>query len=868
MAALRIAAAVVALAAAVALPSPSSQNTTGIPWSSVRIGGGGYVTGVYAHPTTPVLYFGTDVGGAYRRSVPSVPVPGGIEWIPLLDAFTSDLSQYFSVSHMALDPVNGTTLTALLGGTLGWGACRVMRSEDAGDTWTVLIAGSGNWSLECGGNEGDRGMGDRLVVHPADGATFAIAGYDGRVYVTRDGFASGAAGVANISLPGISYPSAHPVRTLGFVPLAPAASAAPPVYALLAAVPSVGIFWSAGPAYEDPSTWAPVPAAAAAVLGNVSRFLAVPAAPAVLASFEGGFARLLPGGTPGSPTLSVDWSFNPDSRTYDGLAYDPTNPLDITFLAIEYDSNATFRRTLDGGKTWFVVNWTTYSTVPWARDNTYGLKLNAASTLTYDPFPNSAGAPLDVWVSDFFGVWRCQNWDAPALAAKAGQDPASAQVLFSNVEWGHEEVCVNFVKEPVANLTLSGVADDFGWLHDQGLDMYPSAIFPSKDDHNCAFGSDSTLTLAPGVTPPVPAAIWLTAGDEYGATRNGWSGLHHYVGVSNDGGKTFTETTYDAQIQGSNSYPYRVVAHPFNATVAAITGYQGMPVVHTLDGGNTWLNATDAATNLPIPSVGPYGNFWWAQPFARDNNADPTGSPSTPATLYYYNGTTSLFTSTDNGATWAAQTHALPPWNVPLFGIATPPRGTSAAGDIWAFAGWQLHHSTDGGKTFSGVWKFYSVKNTIAVGPLPATITSPRSGRTAAELSGLCARHRGAAARPAPRSLVDNDRAAGRTVPYPTSADDTASAEGSPAYVVYGVGTLTGDTDRVGVYVSADYGNTWGELTSARQGLGDSPCVLEASIGTPGRVYVGTDGRGAFYGDATPVIADMLLECEREAEGW
>lgn len=65
---------------------------------------------------------------------------------------------------------------------------------------------------------------------------------------------------------------------------------------------------------------------------------------------------------------------------------------------------------------------------------------------------------------------------------------------------------------------------------------------------------------------------------------------------------------------------------------------------------------------------------------------------SPEATVYYYNGTTTLFTSKDSGATFTITNTGLNPWNTPFFGVAVPPRGASAAGDLWVFSGWQLFH--------------------------------------------------------------------------------------------------------------------------------------------------------------------------------
>ena len=45
-----------------------------------------------------------------------------------------------------------------------------------------------------------------------------------------------------------------------------------------------------------------------------------------------------------------------------------------------------------------------------------------------------------------------------------------------------------------------------------------------------------------------------------------------------------------------------------------------------------------------------------------------------------------------------------------------------------------------------------------------------------------------------------------------------------------------------------------------------APNALEASLAQPGLLLVGTDGRGAFYADASAAIMAALEECERDAE--
>lgn len=202
--------------------------------------------------------------------------------------------------------------------------------------------------------------------------------------------------------------------------------------------------------------------------------------------------------------------------------------------------------------------------------------------------------------------------------------------------------------------------------------------------------------------------------------------------------------------------PYRVAVHPFNGSKAVVAARAGLPLSYTTDYGATWANSSGG-----VASTGMQGNFWFGQPLAVDQQGD-AGAPD--ATVYFYNGTTTLWVSADTGASFAPVYEAFPSWNVPFFGIATPPRGAAAAGDIWAFAGWKLYHrrgvrgrwvdaemlrlmpspvspalcSVNGGANFSNVWQFYHPQPVIAVGPPPA-VRSSRSGRGAGELAALCA---------------------------------------------------------------------------------------------------------------------------------
>ena len=70
-------------------------------WKNVQWGGGGFVTGIVAHPSEPnLLYIRTDVGGCYRWDA------AGERWIPLLDWLPHSMQNLYGGESIAIDPSN------------------------------------------------------------------------------------------------------------------------------------------------------------------------------------------------------------------------------------------------------------------------------------------------------------------------------------------------------------------------------------------------------------------------------------------------------------------------------------------------------------------------------------------------------------------------------------------------------------------------------------------------------------------------------------------------------------------------------------------------------------------------------------------
>ncbi len=131
-------------------------------WSSVKWGGGGYVTGILYHPTTPnIRYARTDVGGAYRWD------PATSLWMPITDGlgFGGGDSNFHGVESLAVDPTNDQLLY-MVAGTKADSNGRIYISSDRGNNWTWVTL-----PFPVMGNDNGRAMGERLQLDPTNPST-------------------------------------------------------------------------------------------------------------------------------------------------------------------------------------------------------------------------------------------------------------------------------------------------------------------------------------------------------------------------------------------------------------------------------------------------------------------------------------------------------------------------------------------------------------------------------------------------------------------------------------------------------------------------------------------------------------------------
>jgi len=130
-------------------------------WTSVKWGGGGYVTGTIYHPVnTSLLYARTDVGGAYRWNA------ANSTWTPITDGlgFGPNEGQFHGVESIGLDPNNDQLVYMVTGDTATSDQVhngRIYISSDRGNSWTHY-----DLPFAVGGNDDGRAYGERLSIDP------------------------------------------------------------------------------------------------------------------------------------------------------------------------------------------------------------------------------------------------------------------------------------------------------------------------------------------------------------------------------------------------------------------------------------------------------------------------------------------------------------------------------------------------------------------------------------------------------------------------------------------------------------------------------------------------------------------------------
>jgi len=334
-------------------------------WKPVPIGGGGYVTGIIAHPSEKNLYYiRTDIGGAYRWETDKN------QWVQMLDWLSPQEINFKGVDGMAIAPSNPNILYLAAGQNHDQYPSDVLKSTDRGKTWKRTFLNKqfrGNASMT-------RYAGECLAIDPNnENIVFCGTRYEG-LWKTTDG---GENWQRINEIP--SDPESDGVRSILF-------KDSRTIY--------VGLFshWVRGDqsgvyrSNDGGQTWQKLndfliePMRLALGTNNV---LYVSSKKGVF-SFDGKWKNISPEG------LSIEFS---------GIAVNPQNGNHVVCSERKARGGLddSMYQTFDGGTTWQRVEVVKNFEVPWWSKDHFNA---ATASIMFDPH-----VPNKVWFCDWYGVW-------------------------------------------------------------------------------------------------------------------------------------------------------------------------------------------------------------------------------------------------------------------------------------------------------------------------------------------------------------------------------------------------------------------------------------------------------------------------------
>lgn len=458
--------------AAAQSPGSSASPAADYRWRNVPILGGGFVSGLVFHPTTPqLLYARTDIGGAYRWD------EGAMRWVPLTDHFSAETWNYTGIESIAIDPADPERVYAAVGTyTNNWaGNGAMIRSADRGKTWELTPL-----PFKNGGNEGGRNSGERLMVDPNDGTRLLFGTRHHGLWESRDRGVSwsqvgsfpvkertNGVGLSFVLIDGSSGSTGGGSKVI-YVAVQHAET--PAIYRSL----DGGATWAV---IENPLAGKLLPQHGKLTADGKQLYVTYGNAAGPNGIGDGALLRL--------DTASGQWTdISPEKRTpgknlgygYSGISLDAKNPqVMVVSTVCRWGPKDEIFRSTDGGKTWRGM----IKGSAKVADAGYALKHTPHWTTDVEIDPTD---PERVWFVTGYGVWATRN----ASAVDGG-----GQVKWSFDNHGLEEcVILDLISPPGGDaLVISSMYDQDGFRH-TSLEKTPPGT------HQPYFGGSNALDFA------------------------------------------------------------------------------------------------------------------------------------------------------------------------------------------------------------------------------------------------------------------------------------------------------------------------------------------------------------------------------------
>lgn len=399
-------------------------------WSDVKIGGGGFVTGVVIHPKAPdLIYARTDVGGVFCWN------PATMSWKKLRQDAIESVAIAPSDPNILYVATGEYTTTDEKGITPG----TLLKSSDKGNTWQTL-----NLKLPMGGNEPWRWTGERLAVDPNNSNVVYFGSRLNGLWRSIDGGKEWSQ--VNSSMVPIGEPHSEVPQRAGVTYVSFDSSSGTmggKTRIIYAGVSGKGIYRTT----DAGTTWQ--------LLSDGPATELVPQQGVVTSKGEliTTFYK-----QEKNPDGAV-WKFNPvgwqditpkKGKNYSAVAVDPNKP-DTIFVVTYPMSPTDIYRSDNGGANWVTLN-NTLDKLSWYPDWSFW---SLTGGIAVSPFH-----PGQVWLTNGIGVWKTE-------------DGYKKNVKWSATVNGIEEtVTFDAISTPKGASLITAIADFDGFRHDS-LDTFP-----------------------------------------------------------------------------------------------------------------------------------------------------------------------------------------------------------------------------------------------------------------------------------------------------------------------------------------------------------------------------------------------------------
>ena len=621
----------------------NAQNTqVSYDWKNVKIGGGGYITGMKIHPqNNNIIYLRTDVGGAYR-------------WNATIQEMEQIVNQreanYYGVAGIGLHPTNQNIIYLAVDRGNNASKSAILKSTDKGTTWEIITTPNdvkfGANGGRVGTNSDDRDReGSPIAVDP-NNANVLWVGSRNKGLWKLDG--TDWTRIAPTTIPDNSVENS--IRNVLFYPQNP--------NYIFVSYFEHGVYRS-----SDGGTTFSLINGGTSDLEDVSDLsISANGTQLYAACRKKGIYRL---NTPNSTNTSWINTNIPEASTTDyGYLMVTASPhANSTLIACPaHKSQNNFEKfyvSNDKGVNWEIKdNITVTSIYDWNDGNEQG---NHPSQLTFDPTNNGK-----VFYTCFSGLWHTSDY----------------QNQNGSVDWtnamgrGHEEIVSSglaaFPTNSQGNKIAVNSADHAGWI------ISDTENYPLVDIKDLTSPSSGIVKGAGStVCEDFPSNLYVSS------TTN-WQNSNGYLLKSNDGGGSFVPVSgYNTAWGKAN---LAVASNgPSNVVVICNDG-----IKYSFDAGDTFNDAFGFTKTITNDVFFPH------RPLVADAVLDNT--------FYIYERTTGeVFRSVNGGVNWSLQgtvpfTFSNESNNFRI--TAAPKHG----GHLWVnHHNHGLYRSTDGGATWNEV---------------------------------------------------------------------------------------------------------------------------------------------------------------------